>query len=157
MPQFGKRSTEKLSTAHPDLQRLFNEVIKHVDCAVIEGHRGEAAQNEAVKHGMSKLKWPDSPHNKQPSQAVDVCPYPVDWTNFKAFYHFAGFVRGVAAQMGIKIRWGGDWDSDFDIADQRFFDLPHFELVSEMPSATDKEVTTNQTNKGDSNGPTTNS
>ena len=132
MPEFGKRSRDQLATAHPDLQRLFNEVIKHYDCAVIIGHRGEQAQNEAVEHGMSKLKWPDSPHNKTPSQAVDVAPYPVDWKNIKSFYHFAGYVKAVADQLGIAIRWGGDWDGDFDLTDQNFFDLPHFELIQQI-------------------------
>jgi hypothetical protein len=64
-----------------------------------------------------------------PSRAVDVAPYPIDWNDFKRFYHFAGIVRAVAHQRGVKIRWGGDWDSDFDFKDERFLDLPHFELV----------------------------
>ena len=34
---------------------------------------------------------------------------------------------GVAAAEGIKIRWGGDWDRDNDLADQSFNDLVHFE------------------------------
>ena len=45
-------------------------------------------------------------------------------------YAFGGFVKGVASQKGIKIRWGGDWDSDNDLHDQNFIDLPHFELAS---------------------------
>jgi peptidoglycan L-alanyl-D-glutamate endopeptidase CwlK len=36
---------------------------------------------------------------------------------------------GIAAKMGIKIRWGGDWDRDEELHDQTFFDLPHFELI----------------------------
>lgn len=131
MPTFGKRSKMLLATADQRLQDLFNEVIKHYDCAVIEGHRDEAKQNEAFKLGMSKLNWPNSPHNKTPSMAVDVAPYPVDWTDIKRFYHFAGYVLAVANQLGIKIRHGGDWDQDLDFKDQTFFDLPHFELVEE--------------------------
>jgi hypothetical protein len=30
--------------------------------------------------------------------------------------------------MNIKIRWGGDWDSDNIMKDQTFNDLPHFQL-----------------------------
>jgi len=129
MPSFSKQSKERLATCHPDLQRLFNEVIKHYDCVVLEGHRGEAAQNAAFKAGNSKLKWPHGNHNKLPSLAVDVSPYPVDWKNSKRFYYFSGFVMGLANQMGIKIRWGGDWDSDKDLDDNGLVDLPHFELV----------------------------
>jgi len=131
MYKFGTRSTKNLSEAHPDLQALFNEVIKHYDCTVIEGYRGEDEQNKAYHAGASKLKFPQSKHNKTPSLAVDVCPYPIDWKDKDRFYHFVGFVKGVASQMGINIRCGADWDGDNDFKDQSFHDLPHFELVEE--------------------------
>ena len=129
MPQFGERSARALETAHPDLQRLFVEVIKHYDCSVLEGHRGQVAQEEAVAKGLSKTHWPDSKHNKYPSLAVDVAPYPINWKDTERFYHFAGFVKGVAEMLGIKIRCGCDWDGDTDLHDQTFMDLPHFELL----------------------------
>ena len=69
-----------------------------------------------------------SKHNQEPSLAVDVAPWPIDWNDSHRFYHFAGFVLGIAAALNIRLRWGGDWDSDFDLRDQTFFDLPHFEL-----------------------------
>lgn len=134
MPRFGKRSLKNLSEAHPDLQRLFHKVIQEYDCTVIEGHRPEAEQNKMFEQEKSKLKWPDSNHNKIPSYAVDVVPYPINWStnkwNMYRFYHFAGFVRGVALEAGIKIRWGGDWNGNFKHNDQNFHDLPHFELVT---------------------------
>ncbi len=61
--------------------------------------------------------------------AVDIAPYPIDWKDHKRFYYLAGIVKGVASQMGIKVRWGGDWDSDNDLNDQSFMDLGHFEIV----------------------------
>jgi len=30
--------------------------------------------------------------------------------------------------MGIRLRWGGDWDMDFKVMDNRFDDFPHFEV-----------------------------
>lgn len=131
MYQFGSRSTKNLAEAHSKLQALFNEVIKHYDCAVIEGFRSEEEQNKAYHAGKSKLKFPQSKHNDLPSLAVDVIPWPVDWNDKSRFYYFGGLVKGIASQMGIKIRWGGDWDSDNDFKDQSFHDLPHFELVEE--------------------------
>ena len=53
---------------------------------------------------------------------------PIDWNNKERFYLFAGFVKGIAAEMGIKLRLGADWDGDFTTRDQTFHDLPHFEL-----------------------------
>lgn len=129
MPEFGPRSERALETAHPDLQRLFCEVIKHYDCSVLEGHRGQVAQEEAVQKGLSKTHWPDSKHNKVPSLAVDVAPWPIDWNDTQRFYHFAGFVKGIAAMMNIPIRQGCDWDGDSDLKDQTFMDLPHVELL----------------------------
>lgn len=64
------------------------------------------------------------------SRAVDVTPYPIDWNDRDRFMHFAGIVRGIASQLGIKIRWGGNWDGG-DLEKQRFDDLVHFEFVEE--------------------------
>lgn len=129
MPSFGSSSQNNLSQAHPDLQRLFNEVIKYFDCSVICGHRTKEKQDEAYNSGKSKVQFPDSKHNSLPSMAVDVVPYPIDWEDTRRLYMFVGIVRGIAAQMGINIRCGADWDGDMEVKDQNFHDLPHFELV----------------------------
>lgn len=129
MCKFSERSKENLRECHPDLQLLFMRVISVFDCAVIEGFRSEAEQNKAYHAGKSKLKWPQSKHNQVPSRAVDVVPYPVDWNDRERFVYMAGIVKGIASEMGISIRWGGDWDSDNDLNDQSFHDLPHFELL----------------------------
>jgi peptidoglycan L-alanyl-D-glutamate endopeptidase CwlK len=133
MPKFGNKSMSNLSTCHPDLQRLFNEVIKEYDCTVMCGHRSKEDQDKAVQEGRSKVHWPNGKHNSNPSMAVDVAPWfstppNVRWNDTNKFYHFAGYVQAVADQLGISIRWGGDWDSDGELHDQTFFDLPHFEL-----------------------------
>ena len=130
MPKFSKRSLDKLNTCHPDLQKLFNEVIKYMDCTILCGYRDKEFQNKAYKEKRSKLKYPRSKHNKIPSLAVDVVPYPIDWNNINMFYFFAGFVKRTAISLGIPIRWGGDWDGDNDIRNQTglFLDLPHWEM-----------------------------
>lgn len=43
------------------------------------------------------------------------------------WYYFGGYVCGVADELGIGIRWGGDWNGNRAIDDQSFDDLPHFE------------------------------
>ena len=129
MPHFGERSMQRLSSCHPDLQRLFNEVIKYYDCTILCGYRNENEQNKAYKEGRPKVKFPNGKHNKMPSLAVDVAPYPIDWNDLNRFYMFVGIVRGIAAQMNIQIRCGADWDGDMTTKDQNFHDLPHFELV----------------------------
>ena len=128
MPYFGKSSKNRLSTCDDRLQKVFNEVIKHVDCSVLEGHRSKDRQNKLYEEVKTKVKYPNGRHNRQPSSAVDVTPYPVDWEDRERQTLFAGFVIGVASQMGINLRWGGDWDQDFQVVDNRFDDFPHFEL-----------------------------
>jgi len=131
MPKFGTKSRGKLHTCDEDLQDLFNEVVKHFDCTVIEGHRGKDRQNAAYEKGNSKLKFPKGKHNQMPSIAVDVAPYPIDWNDRDRFHYFSGFVLGIASQMGLNIRWGGDWDQDTHTKDNKFDDLVHFELKEE--------------------------
>jgi peptidoglycan L-alanyl-D-glutamate endopeptidase CwlK len=129
MPEFGAKSKERLLTCDDKLQQLFNEVIKHYDCTVVCGHRGKDDQEQAVREGKSKVAFPNSKHNKLPSKAADVVPFPIDWNDKIRFYHFAGYVLGVAKTLGIKVRWGGDWNSNLNFKDEKFMDLPHFELV----------------------------
>lgn len=128
MAKYGKDSLFQLRTCHPRLQTLMQAVVEHYDNKITEGHRNEADQNKAVREGKSKLLFPKGNHNSYPSRALDAYPYPIDMKDVKRFYHFAGFVQGMAAAMGIGIRWGGDWDSDKDLNDQSFNDLVHFEL-----------------------------
>jgi peptidoglycan L-alanyl-D-glutamate endopeptidase CwlK len=129
MSLFSSASKEKLDTCCEPLQRVFNEVVKHFDCTILEGHRGQKAQHEAFITHRSKLDWPKGEHNKIPSRAVDAMPYPIDWKDINRLCYFAGFVVAIAATMGIKIRWGKDWDGDRDLNDQTFNDGPHFEVI----------------------------
>ena len=129
MPSFSNKSKSKLDTCDERLQRVLNEVIKTFDCTVLEGHRTESRQNEMLRTGKSKLAYPHSKHNLLPSNAVDVAPYPIDWNDRERFTYFAGYVKGIAESMNIKLRWGGDWDSDWKVKDNNFDDLPHFEIL----------------------------
>lgn len=128
MPKFGNTSISRLRECHPLLQRLFLEVVREYDCSILVGHRAKREQDHAFESKMSRLKWPNSKHNKVPSLAIDVAPYPLNWQDQKRFYHFGGFVKGMALGLGIPLRWGGDWDGDEDLNDQTFMDLVHFEL-----------------------------
>lgn len=135
MPKFSQSSFSKLSTCHQDLQVLFYEVIKSFDCTIIEGYRNQEDQDAAFSSGNTQLSWPHGKHNHQPSMAVDVSPYPIDWKNTDRFYFFAGYVLGIAqklkdeGKMSHVVRYGGDWNGNKNIDDERFKDLVHFELV----------------------------
>jgi hypothetical protein len=71
-----------------------------------------------------------------PSRAIDAAPYYVEEPHIRwgkesltRYYYFAGVVKGIAIGLHIELRWGGDWDRDTLVLDQKFNDLSHFELV----------------------------
>lgn len=158
MPVLGYKSKAILATCHPLLQKLLTKAIERADFGVLCGNRGEKEQNDAYKNGFSKLKFGESLHNTTPSEAVDLAPYYADspimrWGTIQEYnaseflrtkYHsfdeykqsvfdeykrLARVIFEVAAELGIKIRWGGDWNMNGRTDDERFLDLCHFELV----------------------------
>jgi peptidoglycan L-alanyl-D-glutamate endopeptidase CwlK len=135
MPQFGPQSKTHLETCDKRIIAVAYEVIKHIDYTILWGYRGEAPQNHAFRHGDSTKKWPDSKHNQSPSPAIDVAPWyakppHIRWNNVKDFTLLAGYFLGIGDTLGIKLRWGGDWDGDKTTYDQNFHDLGHFELIT---------------------------
>ena len=130
MPRFGKRSRERLKGVDAELLNVLNEVVKYFDITVIEGLRSQERQNELVAQGKSKTKFGKHVQGR----AVDIAPYPIDWDARDDFHYLGGFVLGIAAKMGVDIRWGGDWNasSKFEgkrtTKDNSFDDLVHFEL-----------------------------
>jgi|TARA_R110002020_G_scaffold73987_1_gene189636 peptidoglycan LD-endopeptidase CwlK len=130
MPRLGKRSRERLKGVDPKLVNVLNEVCKYFDITVVEGLRSQKRQNQLVAEGKSKTKFGKHVQGK----AVDICPYPIDWDARDDFHYLGGFVLGVAAKMGVNIRWGGDWSSSSLAKEQRttkdnsFDDLVHFEI-----------------------------
>lgn len=139
MARFSLTSLGRLVTCDPRLVRLFDRVVETFDCTIVEGHRGKDAQNRAYDDGKSELQWPDGNHNKVPSSAVDAAPwYPglgIVWNHpdprvvRENATLFAGFVLATAREMGVRLRWGGDWNGNWDTSDNNFDDLWHFELV----------------------------
>ena len=131
MPKFSARSLEKLKGVHPQLVAVAQAVIEKFDFAVICGVRSLEEQKILFDAGRSKTL--DSKHLVQAdgfSHAIDIAPYPVNWNDAKPFYFLAGLMLATAEHLGYSIRWGGDWNRNYVLSDQTFFDLPHFELVA---------------------------
>ena len=143
MPKFGRKSREHLETCHPDLQTLFNTVVEKVDCSVTCGYRNKEDQDKAVASGNSKAVYPEGKHNSNPSTAIDVYPYPIDFKDLDRFYWLGGWVMAKAeilrnvGEITHKIRWGGNWkglnngkiDFSYNRRKDVLNDLPHFELI----------------------------
>lgn len=120
MPRLSETSVRRLGTCDKRLIALFSSVIREVDCAIICGTRGQEEQDAAFAAGNSQVKWPNSKHNREPSLAVDVAFYPIEWDNIEKFEQFARVVKRHAEGLGIEVRWGGDWSG--------WKDRPHWEV-----------------------------
>lgn len=122
----GANSAARLATCHPDLAALVREVAEHRSLIVLCGHRGRAEQDACFARGTSKLRWPRSKHNAFPSLAVDLAPYPLDWTDIAAFKALGALVLATASRLrnegkiASAIRWGGHFTG--------FPDYPHYEI-----------------------------
>lgn len=126
MPSFSSKSKAKLDTCHPDLIRLFEEVVKRRDCTILEGHRTLERQKELFNADPPRTKTMNSKHLTSPSIAVDVMPYPIDWEDKDEQYKFASLVFDTAMRMGIRVRWGGWFRAK---GNKIFYDSPHWELL----------------------------
>jgi peptidoglycan L-alanyl-D-glutamate endopeptidase CwlK len=98
------------------------------DMTILEGHRGEARQNQMVAEGKSQLRWPKSRHNSFPSMAVDVAPYVnggVSWS-WPHYHPMAEHIKATWSRLKAEgkvagtLEWGGDWRS--------FKDGPHWQI-----------------------------
>ena len=121
MPKFGSSSLRKVDECHQELQHVLHEAIIGYDFSCIWGHRNREDQQTAFENGYSDLKYPFSQHNRKPSRAFDVIPWP---KGFQAsdldFYIQATYILRAAIKVGVGIKWGGHWPRK---------DLAHFELA----------------------------
>ena len=124
MPKFGKRSKERLKGVDHRLITVLDELIKIMDVTIIEGLRTEERQKQLLEKGATKVKY--SRHME--GKAVDLAPYPIDWDNRDGFHYMGGMIRGIGNQLDLKVRGGGDWDSDGDVKENGFDDLVHIEI-----------------------------
>ena len=72
--------------------------------------------------GDENAIYPTSKHNRNPSEAVDLVPYPIDWNDIDRFKDLAVRFKRIAEEKGIEISAGADW--------KLFKDYPHFEIKS---------------------------
>lgn len=136
--KFDAGSAKRLAAAHPLIQKLMNAARERIAFTVMDSQRGRAEQELAVRRGNSKAHFGDSAHNWSPAIAVDIAPVPLDWNDIASFralqavigwYHPASKAgHGLAKEMEIPIRWGGDWNMNGK-ADEKLVDMPHYELT----------------------------
>lgn len=138
--KFGAASNGKLATCCQELRLLANRAIhlSPYDFTIIWGWRPEDIQNALYASGSSEKEWPDSKHNTEDatgnpySEALDFGVYlsgeGVLWKKTHAFAVVAGCFFSAGKEQGIKIKWGGDWDTDPKTG-QKLLDYGHIEVI----------------------------
>ena len=95
------------------------------------GKRTAEEQNQLFKDGYSKCDGYEKISKHQSGDAVDLNVFVggkvVD--NKEMLCVVAGVMFACANELNIKIRWGGDWNMNGDIRDNKFNDMYHFELI----------------------------
>lgn len=145
------RSIERLIGVDDDLVRVVKRAIElsPIDFMVLEGVRTKeqayinwgkgrtVAQLQAkgvptkyAAPNLAKVTWLSNPLNSKHihGKAVDLVPHPVDWTDLKKFDQIAAAMFAAAGELGVKIRWGADWDGDGNYREKGESDSPHFEI-----------------------------
>ncbi len=144
-------SLSKLQEAHSDLVRVVMRAaqITNVRFVVFEANRTQARQRQLVADGNSRTmrsnhigsRWPDGK-----SRAVDLVPLegntPV-WS-WPLINQLAPAVKRAAQELGVGIRWGGDWRS--------FKDGPHWELTNLNGASNPTDVNLDQPGGPDISG-----
>ncbi|KKC24445.1 M15 family metallopeptidase [Sphingomonas sp. SRS2] len=142
-PDMRKVVLEAAATAPPELDFMVLEGVRTPEQMMINYGKGRTAiQCEAkgvparyAQPRAAKVTWLsdpfNSPHKARPTggRAVDLAPYPIDWNNHARFTALAKHVLATAKRLGIRVRWGKDWDEDGKYEEKGETDGPHFELV----------------------------
>ncbi len=127
MFKLSNKSKQRLNTVDERLLYLANEVIKisPIDFGITETYRTAERQQELFKEGKSKCDGIKNRSRHQDGKAIDfVCYDPntnkITWE--KEYYiEVAKVFKEKAKELGIAIRWGGDFVG--------FFDGPHIEIL----------------------------
>lgn len=120
------RSLNNLKGVDERLVAVVKRAIQltEYDFYVFEGVRSKERQKELFRVGATKTM--NSKHIR--GLAVDLYPVgkPIPWDMCKVIQKA---MFEAAKELGVRIRWGGDWNMNGSSADEKFYDGPHFELL----------------------------
>lgn len=139
MFKLSKRSMSNLNNVHEHLVKVVLRAIEitEIDFGVIQGLRTPTQQAENIINKATRTKI--SRHLT--GHAVDLMAFSGGksvWKPTSLYQQIAKAMKQAAQELGVKIKWGGDWIT--------FKDYVHFELDSSIYPITDKkreEIITN--------------
>lgn len=136
--KFGTRSEIRLRGVDSRLIAVARRAIANspVDLTIVEGRRTPERQAQLYAQGRTTpgpiVSWTLRSKHLD-GKAIDIAPLKldgsVDWNNKQAFLDMSKLMFESAQALGIKIRWGADWDQDGIPYEKGEYDGPHFELV----------------------------
>lgn len=147
-----QRDFDRLNGVHADLVSVVKRAAAHSTSPfmVVEGLRSQEqcminygkgrTLAECVAKGISgkyaapnlaKVTWLNHPLESKHAdgKAVDLLPAPYDWKDPKLFDQLANAMKAAAHDLGVKIRWGADWNQNGKTHEKGETDSPHFELA----------------------------
>ena len=132
------RDEQRLVGVDKRLQSVVHRAFQILQggICVVEGLRTKARQMQLYAQGRTTagkvVTWTlDSKHID--GLAVDLAPLnkdgSIDWNDLVKFDRISKAMFKAAEELGIKIRWGADWNQNGVPREKGESDSPHYELV----------------------------
>lgn len=139
MSNLSTRSQNNLNGVSPNLCKVVARAaeLSSVGFDVIEGVRTKERQAKLYAQGRTEagqiVTWTLTSNHFVNAKtgyghAVDILPK-TGWNNLAGFDTVATAMFQAASELGVKIRWGADWDKDGKYREKGETDSPHFEEV----------------------------
>ena len=135
--KLSQTSLDRLQGVNERLVMLVHRALElsTVEFMVVEGLRTKQRQQQLYAQGRTSkgpiVTWTlNSKHID--GLAVDLAPVvngKIDWSDSKKFDAIAKAIFMAAAELGVKIRWGADWNQNGRPREKGESDSPHFELA----------------------------
>jgi len=135
--KLSQTSLDRLQGVNERLVMLVHRALElsTVEFMVVEGLRTKQRQQQLYAQGRTSkgpiVTWTlNSKHID--GLAVDLAPVvngKIDWSDSKKFDAIAKAIFMAAAELGVKIRWGADWNQNGRPREKSESDSPHFELA----------------------------
>jgi len=129
------RSEKNLTGVNEDLVKVVKKVAETYPILVIEGLRSQERQEDLYSQGRTKpgpiVTWTKTSKHTE-GKAVDVVILKdgkIDWNDQSSFVELGKAMLQAASDLGVKLRWGYDWDGDKTLREKGENDGPHFELI----------------------------
>jgi hypothetical protein len=112
---------DRLLEGHNEIVEAFHFAkARHPDLHTSWVYRGPEDQEKARSEGASRARFGESPHNKKPSEAMDL--FQIDENGHAIFDGiFCAKLNREFIEAGFKLKWGGEFKS--------LGDYGHWELI----------------------------